>query len=41
MELVQGKYYSQYDVIYYCHRGSGQAVYNDLKDLIIYVEPVE
>lgn len=41
MELVQGKYYSQYDIIYYCHRGSGQAVYNDLKDLTIYVEPVE
>lgn len=41
MELVQGKYYSQYDVIYYCHRSSGQAVYNDLKDLTIYVEPVE
>lgn len=41
MELVQGKYYSQYDIVYYCHRGSGQAVYNDLKDLIVYVEPVE
>lgn len=41
MELVQGKYYSQYDIVYYCHRGSGQAVYHDLKDLIIYVEPVE
>ena len=41
MELVQGKYYSQYDIVYYCHRGTEQAVYNDLKDLIIYVEPVE
>lgn len=41
MELVQGKYYSQYDIVYYCHRGTEQAVYNDLKDLIVYVEPVE
>lgn len=41
MELVQGKYYSQYDIVYYCHRGTGQAVYNDLKDLIVYVEPIE
>ena len=41
MELVQGKYYTQYGVTYYCHYGSGQAVYNDLKDLSIYVEPVE
>lgn len=40
MELEQGKYYSQDGVTYYCHTGSGQAVYNDLKDLTIYVEEV-
>lgn len=40
MELEQGKYYTQGGVTYYCHTGSGQAVYNDLKDLTIYVEEV-
>lgn len=41
MELEEGKYYSQYDIIYHCTRGTGQAVYNDLADLInIYVEVV-
>lgn len=38
MELKLGKYYSQYEVVYLCSRDTGQAVYNDLKDLIgIYV----
>lgn len=40
MELEQGKYYTQDGITYYCHTGSGQAVYNDLKDLTIYVEPI-
>lgn len=40
MELEQGKYYTQDGITYYCHTGSGQAVYNDLKDLTIYVEEV-
>lgn len=40
MELEQGKYYTQGGVTYYCHTGSGQAVYNDLKDLTVYVEEV-
>lgn len=39
MELEMGKYYSQDGVIYLCTRGTGQAVYNPLKDLVgIYVE---
>lgn len=37
MELEQGKYYTQSGVTYYCHTGSGQAVYNDLKDLTVFV----
>lgn len=41
MELFEGKYYSQDGVVYKCTRGTGQAVYNSLKDLIgIYVELV-
>lgn len=41
MELIEGKYYSQYDVTYICFRGSGQAVFNNLADLIeIYVRVV-
>lgn len=40
MELEQGKYYTQDGITYYCHTGSGRAVYNDLKDLTIYVEPI-
>lgn len=42
MELELGKYYSQYGVVYMCHRDSEQAVYQDLKDLVgIYVTLVE
>jgi hypothetical protein len=38
MELVEGKYYKQYDVVYVCIRSTGVPVYNDLKDLVnIYV----
>lgn len=38
MRLELGKYYSQYGVVYMCHRDSEQAVYQDLKDLVgIYV----
>ena len=41
MALVEGKYYSQYGVVYVCTRSTGAAVYNDLKDLVgIYVEVV-
>lgn len=39
MVLVQGLYYEQYDVIYYCTYGSVNAVFSDLKDLVpLYVE---
>ena len=39
MELLEGLYYSQDGVIYLCTRGSGQAVYHALSDLVgIYVE---
>lgn len=42
MELFEGKYYSQYDVVYICTRSTGTAVYNDLADLVhIYVEVYE
>ena len=42
MELFEGKYYSQYDVVYHCTRSTGVPVYNDLRDLVyIYVEVVE
>lgn len=38
MELFEGKYYSQNDVVYICFRSSGAPVYNNLSDLIeIYV----
>lgn len=38
MELEEGKYYIQYDVVYECIRSTETAVFNDLKDLIdIYV----
>ena len=41
MELFEGKYYSQYGVTYLCTRSTGQAVYNNLSDLVgIYVEKV-
>lgn len=38
MELFEGKYYSQNDVVYVCTRSTGVAVYNNLADLVgIYV----
>lgn len=41
MELVKDKYYSQNRVIYLCIRSTGQAVYNNLSDLVgLYVEEV-
>lgn len=41
MELVEGLYYTQYEVEYYCFRSSGIAVYNDLSALVgIYVNIV-
>ena len=42
MELFEGKYYMQEDVLYFCIRNSGQALTHDLKDLIgIYVDIVK
>lgn len=42
MELFAGKYYSQKEVTYKCTRNTGQAVYQDLSDLVgIYVEIAE
>lgn len=41
MELFNGKYYTEDDVIYLCNRDSGQAIYNNLADLVgIYVQVV-
>lgn len=41
MEIYQGSYYSQYDVIYLCIRSSGQPLYHDLSALVgSYVETV-
>lgn len=41
MELFNGKYYTEDDVIYLCNRDSGQAIYNSLADLVgIYVQVV-
>lgn len=38
MELTEGLYYSEDDVLYQCFRSSGQPVYNRLADLVdIYV----
>lgn len=42
MELFEGKYYSQDGVTYLCTRSTGQAVYNNLSELVgIYVQTVE
>ena len=39
MELIEGKYYEQFSVVYICVRSTGVAVYNNLADLIgIYVD---
>lgn len=41
MELEEGKYYSQDGVTYLCTRSTGQAVYNNLSELVgIYVKVV-
>lgn len=42
MELYEGKYYSQDGMTYLCTRSTGQAVYNNLSELVgIYVQTVE
>ena len=42
MEIYNGLYYSQYDVVYLCIRDSGQPLYHDLSALTgIYVEAVQ
>lgn len=42
MELVEGKYYSQNDVVYICFRSTGIPVYNNLADLVgLYVNVYE
>lgn len=42
MALEEGKYYSQDGITYLCTRSTGQAVYNNLSDLVgIYVSLVE
>lgn len=39
MELYEGKYYSQNNVVYICFRSTGVPVYNNLADLVgLYVE---
>lgn len=39
MELFEGKYYEQYDIVYICIRSTGVPVYNNLTDLVnIYVQ---
>jgi hypothetical protein len=41
MELIEAKYYSQFNVVYRCIRSTGIPVYNNLADLVgIYVEVV-
>lgn len=42
MEIEEGKYYTQYDVLYKCTRSSGTALTHDLSSLVgIYVEMIE
>ena len=42
MELFNGKYYIQNEVVYLCTRDSGTPLYNELSSLVgIYVEEVE
>lgn len=42
MTLEEGKYYIQNEVVYYCFRDTGIAVYNNLADLVnIYVNVIE
>lgn len=41
MALVNGKYYTQDNIVYKCNRDTGNPVYNALKDLVgLYVEKV-
>lgn len=41
MALENGKYYTQYDVLYLCNRDTVNPVYHDLKELVgLYVESV-
>lgn len=41
MEIFEGKYYIQYDVVYLCTRSSGQPLYHDLSALVgHYVEEI-
>lgn len=41
MEIYEGLYYTQYDVLYLCIRSSGQPLYHDLSALVgNYVETV-
>ena len=42
MELFNGKYYIQNEIIYLCNRNSGVPVYNNLEDLVgLYVEKIK
>ena len=42
MELIAGKYYSQFEVVYVCIRSTGVPVYNNLADLVgLYVSVVQ
>lgn len=42
MEIFNGKYYTENEVLYLCNRDSGNPLYNNLSDLIdIYVTVVE
>lgn len=42
MELIEGLYYVQSDMVYLCTRSTGQPVYHDLSALVgLYVEPVD
>ena len=42
MELFNGKYYIQHEVVYLCTRDSGAPLYHDLSSLVgIYVEEVK
>lgn len=34
MEIFEGKYYTQYAVVYLCTRSSGQPLYHDLSSLV-------
>ena len=39
MALIEGKYYTEYDVLYLCTRDTGVPVYQALADLVgLYVD---